>query len=386
MTKLRLGFLISSFLVTVIFGTLAYLYANGYRFNKESLSFKPNGLLVANSDPTGAQIYINGELKSATNTTIPLTPATIDVELKKDGFLPWRKRLTIEKEIVTEIDVTLFPTAPSLSAITFGGAFKPSISPDLTKIIYGVTSENPDRAGLWILETVNLPLGFNREARRLVDGNLENASWEFSPDGQSVLLTTQNGLFLINTNQFTPQSQLVNVSSQKSKIIQDWKDKASKKLESQLASLPVDLSSILSVKATNIKFSPDESKILYEASGPATIRENLIRALPGASTQRQERHIEKGKKYVYDIKEDRNFEVGNSDDIIYWFPTSRNLVIPEKDKITIMDYDGTNRQIVYSGSYIYPNAYPTASSGRLYILTNLGSLNSVPNLYSLSLK
>jgi hypothetical protein len=51
-----------------------------------------------------------------------------------------------------------------------------------------------------------------------------------------------------------------------------------------------------------------------------------------------------------------------------------------------MDYDGTNRQVVYSGSYIMPSAFPYSNTSKLLILTNLGSNNSIPNLYTLTVK
>ena len=51
-----------------------------------------------------------------------------------------------------------------------------------------------------------------------------------------------------------------------------------------------------------------------------------------------------------------------------------------------MDYDGTNRQEVYAGSYVAPHAYPALTTDRIIILTNLGANTSPPNLYSLSLK
>ncbi len=69
-----------------------------------------------------------------------------------------------------------------------------------------------------------------------------------------------------------------------------------------------------------------------------------------------------------------------------WFPTSRHLVLAEEGKVTIMDYDGTNRQEVYTGSYIAPHAFPAVSDERLLLLTNLGADSGSPNIYSLSLK
>ena len=58
----------------------------------------------------------------------------------------------------------------------------------------------------------------------------------------------------------------------------------------------------------------------------------------------------------------------------------------EEGKIVIMDYDGTNTQTVYSGSYEFPFAFPFGSNEKIIILTNLGGDSSPPNLYSLSLK
>ena len=140
--------------------------------------------------------------------------------------------------------------------------------------------------------------------------------------------------------------------------------------------------------------------LVYIASSSANIPQNLINPLPGESTQKEERNIKVGHTYVYDIIEDRNFLVDeNSENLVIesgypssserrisWFPTSRHLILAEKDKITIMDYDGTNRQIVFSGDYIAPHAYPFVNASKLLVLTNLGSPSYTPNLYSLSIK
>jgi len=67
-------------------------------------------------------------------------------------------------------------------------------------------------------------------------------------------------------------------------------------------------------------------------------------------------------------------------------PTSRHLIESLDGKIVIMDYDGTNRQTVFSGNYIAPHAYPYINASKLLILTNLGSDSQTPNLYSLSIK
>jgi len=186
MTKIRVFIFLLTIVVVAGLGLIASLYARGYRFDVETLRFVPNGLLVVKSNPDGAQVFIDAELKTATNATIPLPPGTYDVEIRKEGYFPWKKRLVIEKEIVTEADASLFKTVPSLSAITYSGVVNPVASEDLTKIAYAVP-----KTGLWVIETVNLPLGFTRNPRRITDGDLTNASWEWSPNGREILLITK---------------------------------------------------------------------------------------------------------------------------------------------------------------------------------------------------
>ena len=369
-------------------GTFTVFYARGYRFNWQHLRFSPNGLLVAKSEPAGAQILINGDLKTATDATISLSPGTYDVLVRKDGYIPWEKRLQIDKEVVTVATINLFRIAPSLTAVTFDGAISPVASEDYSKITFVVPSKAPGdaKAGLWIVDTADLPLGFSRDPRRITDGDLNSASWEFSPDGRQILLTTASGVYLLDAGAFTPQNQRVNISSRKEATLATWGQESQTKLLAQIRNLPEQVSDVLTRKASNVLFSPDETKILYTASGSATLGENLVKPLPGSSTQKQERTVTDGKTYVYDTKEDRNFLVADTEATLRWFPTSRHLVYPEEGKITIMEYDGTNRQSVYTGSYSKPYAFPYVNTSKLLILTNLGSGGSTTNLYSLSLK
>jgi len=137
--------------------------------------------------------------------------------------------------------------------------------------------------------------------------------------------------------------------------------------------------------------------ILYTASSSASIPDGLVTPLPGASTQHQERDIQIGHTYVYDTKEDRNFlitdqpvTIGNADNpqvgAVRWMSTSRQLLLAQTGQIVVMDYDGTNRQIIYSGSYIAPSVFPFSNTTKLLILTNLGAPTGAANLYTLTVK
>lgn len=405
MVKLRVILFAITILVVGIFGTLAFFYAKGFRFDPENGKISPQGLLVAKSLPDSAELYINGELKSATNVTLSLNPGNYDVKVKKAGYSEWQKRLTIEKEIVTEFTANLFKTTLSLNSVTEGGVLSPSISLDLLKIAYIVPySENSrENAGLWVLENTNLPIGFLREPKRLTDGDLRESSYIWSPKGDEIMLTTKKGVYIVDVNKFTPQSQLINISASKDIVINGWVKDYEKIQANHMQGLPEKLTDVLNKSASEVVFSPDDDMILYRAGSDNKLEENIITPFPGASTQKEERSITKGKIYLYDIKEDKNFLIDDGNETIIngsfitnplttakrsltWYPSSRHLVLSEENKVIVMDQDGTNRQVVYSGSYSAPFAFPTQDPSKILILTNLGSIDTIPNFYSVSIK
>jgi len=381
MTKIRVFIFLSTLVIVGIAGLFVSYYARGYRFDFKKFGFQPNGILVVKSEPDGASVIINGELKTATNATISLSPGIYDIEIKKDGFFTWYKRMTIEKEIVTQANASLFKNVPSLSPITSSGAVNPVTSSDGTKIAFAV----PD-AGLYTQDTFNLPLGFASDPKKIADGDFTNAVYAFSPDGRQIMLTASNGIFLLDSGSLTPQSGWVNITSRKDATLAEWRKEKETEDENLLKGLPPELTDILKRKTSSFLFSPDELMILYTASASASLPENLIKPLPGASTQRQERDIQPDHIYVYDVKEDRNFLISDRSSILRWMPGSRHLLLAQEGQVVIMDYDGTNRQVVYSGSYIAPFAFPFSNSTKLLILTNLGGNSATTNLYTLTVK
>ncbi len=386
--------------MVAVLGVFAFYYARGYKFNPETLKFQPNGILVLKSEPDGASVYINGELKTATNANFSIAPGTYDVEVKKDGYFTWDKRLTVEKEIVTQASISLFKTYPSLSPLTLSGATNAAISEDGSKIVYSVLPGKDidnDKVGLWVLDTFSLPLGFGSSPKRITDGDMTDAIYRFSPDSSKILINISNAYFLLNIDSFTSQNQRVNLSSQKNEILVEWKKEKDEMNQGLLKNLPNELVDLLSRKSSAFVFSPDDNMVTYTASGSAVLSENLIKPLPGASTQAQERNIQPGSTYVYDIKEDRNFliadqqvTINNVDEpnipSLRWMSTSRHLLLATQDQVVIMDYDGTNRQTVYTGSYVMPSVFPFSNATKLLILTNLGAASASANLYTLTVK
>lgn len=390
MAKIRVLILLSTFIVVGIFGTIAILYARGFRlnFSDENINIGPTGLLVANSDPEAAQVFVNGELKTATDNTLSLSPNEYKIEIKKEGFYTWEKTIKIEQETVTQIDAFLVPTAPSLTALTFSGVINPVVSRDNTRIAYTVpmNEDNSEKAGLWLIESINLPLGFNRDPRQITDGDLSEAKYEFSPDGRQLLLTLATRIYLLDTSTFTTTAQRQDVTPTVNLIKEEWQLESSKRLTASLSHLPKEIEKVFSENAKDITFSPDENRILYTASGSASLAEDLVPKLPGSSTQPEERSLQDKHAYVYDIREDKNFKISETNKNIYWLPNSLNLIQANEGGVDILDYDGTNRKSVFSGTYKFPHAYSTTSANRILILTNFSTGISPDNLYWVSLK
>jgi len=392
MTKVRVLFFLITLVVVGSVGLFASYYAKGYRLDLKTFKFQPNGILVLKSEPDGASVYIDGTLRTATNASISISPGTYDVTVKKDGFFNWYKRLTIEKEIVTEADISLFKNVPSLSPVTSSGATNPVMSGDGSKIVY---TQGTD--GLWSIDTFSLPLGFGSGPKQITDGDMTGATYVFSPDGRQIMVTLSNSIFLLDTGSFTPQNQRVNLASTASKTLADWKLQTDAKNQSLIKNLPPELNDILSRKSSDFSFSPDNNMVLYTASSSATLPDGLIAPLPGSSTQRQERNLQPGHTYVYNIKEDRNFlitdqpvTIDNVDSTesaaLRWMSGSEQLLLAQAGQVAVMDYDGTNRQTVYSGSYFAPSAFPFTNTTKVLVLTNLGAPLGTANLYTLTVK
>lgn len=402
--------------ILIVVGALTYLatlFIRGYRPNlqKPGLGFTPTGLLVANSDPKGASVYIDGKLATATDDTVNLAPEEYQVKIEKDGYIPWEKPLTIKKEVVTQTNATLFKSTPDLSPLTNTGAINPTMSPDGTKIVYGVNQASKNNNnGIWLLDlATNMPL--NRANTRQLTNPIDNINWEqaefkWSPDNKSVLLiergesnevlgsdspdgeTSINRAFLIDINKFTAADDLTDASFRLSLIIEEWEQERQADLEIKLQKLPEELVKVATASAKNITFSPDNEKFSYQATESAKIAENLIPHPPARSTQPEEREIEPGNIYVYDIKEDTNFKIGTADKLFKfsWLTSNHFIFIDEENQeVKVIEADSTNRQTIYSGPFVNGYVFSSPSGKSLITLTSLHS-DSPGNLYEIKVR
>lgn len=399
-------------LFLVIATIIVIIYGKGYTldFSKGKPELSGTGLLVATSNPDGAQVIINGHLTTATNNTINLPPDVYTVEIKKEGYFSWKKTLKVQKEVVTKADALLLPTAPKLESITDLGVNNPVIDPSGTKIAFTVASQSAKNNGVYILNMNSAApiLTIQSSATQLADDTSDlfsQAQLQWSPDGQSILATiNKNGLitnYLLTTGGINPTPQ--DVTTTLTNLLATWQKEIQTTETSQLASLRPTLRDIIKQHFRILSWSPDETKVLYQASQSATIPLIIIPPLIGSDNSPQQRDIEDGKVYVYDIKEDKNYKLdaaikldSASESIqpvssqmqlpMQWLADSKHLLYLHDKKIEIMEYDSTNKTTVYAGPFIDGFAIPWPNGSKFVILTNLGNADIAPNLYTVGLK
>src|SRR3989344_3924684 len=127
LAKNRVIFSIAVLILVLTAAAVAIFWARGFKPDFKKGQIQRTGLLVASSMPTGAEIYLNDRLTSATNTSIAfLDPGTYKVRIQKDGYTTWSNDVEIKADLASEIKVLLFPLAPEIKPLTTTGAASPT--------------------------------------------------------------------------------------------------------------------------------------------------------------------------------------------------------------------------------------------------------------------
>jgi len=387
---------VTAFAFIVIATIVFILYGKGYRFgfDKGKIELSGTGLLVAKSIPDGAQVFLNGNLTTATDSTINLSPKEYRVRIFKEGYFPWEKTIKIQKEVVSKAEAFLFPTAPKLESITDLGASELVVDPSLTKIAFSVSSETPKRNGIYVLDMTSRPiLTLQSASTQIADDSVAlfsqaNLSW--SPDGKEIIATISAQIgdvtYLLNSSGFN--SPPTNITALLDTVASNFKQEKEQAEAARLSSLPRVLRSFIPSNLEVISWSPDETKVLYKASASATMPIVINPRIIGSNSTPEERRLEEGGFYVYDLKEDRNYKLDGSNFQKHhiWFPDSRHFIFIKDKKLSVMEYDGGNQTVFYAGPFIDLYAFPWPDSSRIVILTDLGNSDITPRLYTISLR
>ena len=379
---MKILFRILFLLTFIVVLTSIIAYARGYRFDLEERSVKSTGIISATSNPKAAKIYINGQLKGVTDTNLTLAPGNYLVEIKKDGYTSWSKKINLKGELVINVDPVLFPINPSLSPLTNLGIVKAVATEDGDKIVI-IAAE-----AIYLFDAGKKTLPFFPPLNKIISLSLlsgivdfTNAKVIFSPDQKQAIFefTELSYLLSLGEDNLNP----LDVTLSKDALIEAWQKEKTKNFNKILETFPKNFDKIASDSFNIISFSPNETKVLYQAKNNVEIPLMIKPVMIATNQTPEERSIKKGKTYVYDRKEDKNFLVGN---VMKWYSDSRHLIIEENKKIAVVDYDDTNKQTVYSGPFESSFFNPT-SDGKIIVLINLNSqVNELPDLYLVGIR
>lgn len=371
------------------------LIARGYRFNPSKKTITPTGILVVSSYPDGAKIYLNGKFFGATNSNLNLLPGRYLLEIKKSGYTPWKKEITVKGEVVVKIDALLYLQNPTLSPITSLGVIKAVYSERTGKSVIFSQNDNLEKDGIYLLETNRRPLSLFDPLKLLLlkndyfpENNLEEFNPIISPDGKQIMLVSNDFSYLISSEEKT--KDIFDITNSKETVLEAWEKEIEKYHKKIIETFKDPLPKIASDSFKILSISPDETKILYQAKKEASIPAIIKPPLIGTNQTKEERNIKKDNFYIYDKKEDKNYLIENCslkiENCLFWYPDSQHLVIKEEKQISMIDYDGTNKQTVYSGPF-EKDFLAVTSDGKILILANLNPQNNkLPDVYAVGIK
>lgn len=342
----------------------AILLAKGYTFSPKEKRIVGTGIITVASEPDAASVFVDGHLTTATNATISsLSPKTYTLRVVKEGFIPWEKQVDVREGLVTELKVTLFPAIPTIYPLTFTGVTSPTLSPDGGKLAYVVPSGK--KAGVWVwTQTRNQPIAFARSAEphQIASTNIADfskATLRWSPDSKQVLAQVENNNYLLDSDSLNSEPRDITPILDAS--LKLWQEDSRLKEQSRILAIKdLSLRKIASDSAF-VSWAPDETKFMAKKDEKAPFR-------------------------VYDLEEKKDYDLADAKAHI-WLPDSRHIILVSENTISIADFDGTNKAIIYAGKFEDNFVFPWPDSSRLVIISSFPTPTaSEPNLYGINLR
>jgi hypothetical protein len=443
--KTRVIVSIVSVAILAIGTVVGVMLVNGYTIDTKSKKVVQTGVLVVNSVPSGAAIYIDDHYQNTTPASISFLPAKrYKIKLTKEGYGHWEKELDIDKTVIGEIEAILWPATPSVNPVTTTGVVNVKVSPDGLKAVYAVKFSEKDKAGLWVMDMARrsvfsgISTDFTQITRNSTTLDFSTASYLWSPDSKQILATMgENGstdqkntrTYLLDATNFNTNPPDVTLTKEGllSSWIVDWNNRQTARHIK--LSTDIEGQKVASDSATPIKWSYDNTMFLYTVATntPATTSPSALpqvipvnlrttgrttksatsSALVAQQSETATASAEYNRLYdaqfasysanlrfkVYNTKSRKSFDLPEAR-YYTWYPAEekadrkiQHLIMVEEESISIIETDGGNKSTIYSGPFEDDTVFPWPDGGRLVILTNFNSkAGSEPNMYTLNLR
>lgn len=385
-------FIITSVTVLIIFGafSVAVLLAKGYTFSPSQKKLLGTGIISIKSDPDSASVYIDEHLTTATNATIPsLIPKQYKVKVVKEGFIPWEKLIDVKEGLVSEIKIHLFPSIPTIYPLTFNGVKSPSLSPDGTKLVFVVPSGK--RAGVWVWTMVkNQPIAFARTAEphqvSQSVGSVDYVSAEFkwSTDSKEVIASVGGNNYLLDSERLNSEPK--DITPTLSSTLKGWEEDLKIKNEARISLITDQRAHKIASEGGALKWSPDETRFIFSSvlDSKPEIKVASAAAKLKADQQKSSSLVTDAK--VFDLEKGKEYLLPPAKSYL-WLSDSANIVLVEEGKISVVDFDGSNRQVIYAGNFLDDFVFAWPDASRLVLISTFPTPTaSEPNLYGINLK
>ncbi len=381
---------LKNFLVVgLLLGTTAglFLYASGYRLSRNGttlVDLTQTGMVNAKSVPEGANVYVDGVLRTATDGSVTgITPGTHNLSIVRSGFVTWNKTIEVFPELVTDITAILISQSPRLEPLTNTGAASTTISPSLTRLAF--FSRDASAPGVWVIPLVGEALSLFRSNPYVVLEDIptnffsRGLSIEWSPDEETLLVEDQNGAFHIvdlasGTYETTDSPELIKTEWQ-GELVQDRTDFIER------LDIPENFRTI--AVAPDTVWAPDGKKFLYRVQtgeGGNAIEYRVYN---------MEKPIPVGEKVETIV-----FTTITSDPQpkVSWYADSFHLILTEGDiekdhrgKISLIRIDGTNKTEIYDSVLYSDKVFSSPGGDKLVILTSFKS-GEQTDLYTIGIR
>ncbi len=369
---------IVTLIVLVAAAAIAIFLAKGYTVSTKEKRIVGTGIINISSEPDAASVFIDGHLTTATNATISSLPAkSYTVKIIKEGFIPWERSVEVKEGLVSALKITLFPAIPTIYPLTFSGVVNPVLSPDGAKLSFIVPTGK--KAGVWVWTmSRNQPIAFARssEPHQIAQTGVvdySNATLRWSPDSKQVLATVGKNNFALNEGSLNSDPR--DIAAILDSTLKGWdEDTKAKDIARIEAIKDVSVQKIAS-SSSILRFSPDETKFMYTQE-----------TLPAIQSGQKSSDESKLKLKVYDIEVGKSYDLPSAK-VLSWLPDSRHIIMIEEGTISIIDFDGTNKAIIYAGKFEDSFVFPWPDSSRLVIISSFPTPTaSEPNFYGINLR
>jgi len=384
MRKKVLQSLLSWGLLLALTGAI-FLYTAGYRIGRDgdsvNVDITQTGMINVKSDPDGANVYLDDELKIATNGGLPgLTPGKYNLKILKNGFVTWEKQVEVFSQLVTDITAVLVSQSPRLEPLTNTGAREPTMSPTLSKLAF-FTKDGED-PGVWVIPLIGESLSLFRSNPYVALKDLpgivysDGLSIEWAPDETDLLVQDVNGNFYLVDIQ---SGEVTNVLDPEI-VREGWTAENTEKRLDFIERLDIraDLREV--AVALETVWAPDGKKFLYQVDVGGNIEYrvyNMEKPLPiGEKTETTALVI----------------PIDSPQPAVSWYADSFHLILVELDeetesrgKISLIRIDGTNKVEVFNNTLYSDKVYSAPGGDKLILLTSFKS-GSQTDLYTVGIR